>query len=166
MLLRKAGAEAVNVAVALGSGPRCQENQSSVEPQDHHRNDRPPLRRKWTELLLYTLTLPRHGWYDLDLMSRRIARSIVCLFFVATSIFAADISGIWVGQQPGRPGREVEDLAFQFKVDGHELDGKAFGDEFDLPISGGSLAGDRIVFTVTTTNYYNGTKKNELHVHG
>ena len=33
-----------------------------------------------------------------------------------------------------------------------------FGDEFDLPISEGSLTGDQVRFVVTTNNYYNRVK--------
>lgn len=77
--------------------------------------------------------------------------------FFALSISAADLDGIWVGQQPARNG-EVEDLAFRFKVTAGSITGKMFGDEFDLPLSDGSFSGDQIRFTVTTNNYYNGTK--------
>ena len=90
-------------------------------------------------------------------MRRRIVQAVFGLMFCATCVLAADISGIWVGQQQGRRG-EPEDLAFRFKLDGQFLTGKMFGDEFDLPIAEASLAGDQIRFTVTTTNYYSGTK--------
>ncbi len=90
-------------------------------------------------------------------MQRRIARSIVGLLVFAACISAADIDGIWVGQQPARNG-EVEDLAFRFKVTDGSITGKMFGDEFDLPISEGSLTGDQVRFVVTTNNYYNRVK--------
>jgi hypothetical protein len=89
-------------------------------------------------------------------MNRQIARFLAGLFF-ATVILASEINGIWVGHQQGRRG-EPEDLAFRFKQDGEALTGKMFGDEFDLPISEGSLSGDQIRFTITTTNYYSGSK--------
>jgi len=95
-------------------------------------------------------------------MHRRIARSIVGLLFFAVSISAADIEGIWVGQQPGRNG-EVEDLAFRLKVTGSSITGNMFGDEFDLPISEGSLTGDQVRFIVTTNNYYNRVKTQFLY---
>lgn len=74
-----------------------------------------------------------------------------------TSGLAADITGIWTGQQTGRRG-EPEDIAFRFKADGGAFTGKLFGDEFDLPVTEASLQGDQIRFVVTTTNYYSGTK--------
>jgi len=90
-------------------------------------------------------------------MRRRIACLVPALLFFATFALAADIDGIWVGQQPGRRA-EPEDLAFRFQSSGQTVTGKMFGDEFDLPISEGSFSGDQVRFTVTTTNYYNGTK--------
>jgi hypothetical protein len=79
------------------------------------------------------------------------------VFLLASSAFAADLSGIWMGQQPGRNG-ETDDVAFQFKLNGEALTGTLFGDEFDLPITEGTLTGDQVRFTVTTTNYYSGRK--------
>ena len=88
---------------------------------------------------------------------RLIARSVLAMLLFAVYALAAEIDGIWVGQQQGRRG-EPEDLAFRFKLDGQVLTGKMFGDEADLPISEGSFSADQIRFVVITTNYYNGTK--------
>src|SRR5882757_7521974 len=90
-------------------------------------------------------------------MSRRVARAVVALLWFATCVPAADITGIWTGQQQGRGGA-MEDVAFRFKLDGQSLTGKLFGDEFDLTITEASLSGDQVRFTVVTTNYYGGTK--------
>ena len=79
------------------------------------------------------------------------------LLLFAVSTHAAVIDGIWVGQQPARNG-EVEDVAFHLRSNGNSITGKMFGDEFDLPITEGSISGDQVRFMVTTTNYYNGTK--------
>ena len=70
---------------------------------------------------------------------------------------AADLTGIWTGQIPGRNGG-TDDIAFRFKLEGQTLTGKLLGDEFDLVIADGSLKGDEVRFTVTTTNYYSGGK--------
>jgi hypothetical protein len=61
---------------------------------------------------------------------------------------AADISGIWTGQAPGRNG-ETEDVTFQFKQKGATLTGKLYGDGEDLAIADGKLEGDVISFSVT-----------------
>jgi hypothetical protein len=95
-------------------------------------------------------------------MRCRIARCAGALLLFATCVLASEIDGVWVGQQPGRRG-DVEDLAFRFKLNGQSLTGKMFGDEFDLPISDGSLSGGQIRFVVTTTNYYNGVKTRFLY---
>jgi hypothetical protein len=84
-------------------------------------------------------------------------RRLVLLLFTAAVAFASDLTGIWVGQLPGRNGG-VDDLAFRFKLDGQALTGKLLGDEFDLTIADASVTGDQVKFTVTTTNYYSGGK--------
>jgi len=89
-------------------------------------------------------------------MTLRIARHALGFLLVANWLFAADITGIWAGQQQGRLG-QPEDVAFRFKLEGQTLTGKMFGDEFDLPITEGSLSGDQVRFTLTTTNYYSKT---------
>lgn len=76
-------------------------------------------------------------------------------FFLAVCAFGADLTGVWTGQQPGRYGH-MEDITFQFKVDGDKLTGKLFGDEFDIAIGDATLSDDAIRFTVTTRNYYSG----------
>jgi hypothetical protein len=82
----------------------------------------------------------------------------LCMFLVAAATgLAADLTGIWTGQQPGRNG-QIEDVAFRFRSDGQSLTGTLFGDEFDLPITEASVTGDQIRFVVITTNYYSGTK--------
>ena len=86
-------------------------------------------------------------------MNPRIARCAVGFLLVANWVLAADITGIWAGQQQGRNG-QIEDVAFRFKPDGQKLTGTMFGDEFDLPIAEGTISGDQVRFTVTTTNYY------------
>jgi hypothetical protein len=90
-------------------------------------------------------------------MGLRILRLVIGLALAATGLLAADIDGIWVGQQPGRRG-DTEDVAFRFQSKGQSVTGKMFGDEFDLPLSEGNFSGDQLRFVVTTTNYYNGTK--------
>jgi hypothetical protein len=90
-------------------------------------------------------------------MSCPFVQIVIGFLLVASSIYAAEFDGIWVGQLPGRNG-EVEDLAFRLKSSGNSITGKMFGDEFDLPITGGSVSGDQVRFIVTITNYYNGAK--------
>ena len=58
---------------------------------------------------------------------------ILLLLIVTARMYAAGVDGIWTGQTPGRNG-EVQDISFQFRLNGNTLTGKMFGDEFDLPI--------------------------------
>jgi hypothetical protein len=74
-----------------------------------------------------------------------------------SSVLAADVSGIWAGEQQGRRG-EPEDIAFRLKLQGDSLTGTLFGDEIDLPIGEASVSGDQVRFTVTVTNFYSGNK--------
>src|SRR5437764_13102215 len=90
-------------------------------------------------------------------MTHRIARCALGFLLFANWVLAADLTGIWAGQQQGRLG-QPEDVAFRFKLDGQLLTGKMFGDEFDIPITEASVSGDQVRFTTVTTNYYNGTK--------
>jgi hypothetical protein len=84
-------------------------------------------------------------------------RRLVLFLVWAGLATAADLTGIWVGQLPGRNGG-VDDVAFRFKLDGSSLTGKLLGDEFDIAIGDASVNGDEFRFTITTTNYYSGGK--------
>ena len=80
------------------------------------------------------------------------------LALAALTASAADLTGIWTGQVTGRNGQK-EDVAFEFKVNGPAVTGKMFGDEFDLKLEEGAVAGDEIKFIITTTNYYSGNQQ-------
>jgi hypothetical protein len=68
-------------------------------------------------------------------------------FLLAATLSGADLSGIWVGQIPGRNG-DMLDIAFKFKQDGANLAGKVYGDYGSSPIVKGSVDGDQILFVV------------------
>jgi hypothetical protein len=90
-------------------------------------------------------------------------RRVVLLLVLAAAVAAgSDLTGVWVGQVPGRNGG-VDDVAFRFKLDGQTLTGKLMGDEFDIAIGDASVNGDQVRFTVTTTNYYSGGKTKFLY---
>ena len=65
----------------------------------------------------------------------------------ATALCAADVSGIWMGQIPGRNG-EPQDIAFKFSQSGATLKGKLYGDYQSTPITDGKVAGDEVSFIV------------------
>lgn len=64
-----------------------------------------------------------------------------------TLIVAADFSGIWVGQIPGRNG-QMQDIAFQFRQMGTKLGGKLYGDYQSSPIVAGTVADAAVTFVV------------------
>jgi hypothetical protein len=66
---------------------------------------------------------------------------------LAMSAMAADISGKWVGQVPGRNG--VNETTFNFKSAGDQLTGTMSGPQGELPIKDGKVAGDDVSFKVT-----------------
>jgi hypothetical protein len=72
--------------------------------------------------------------------------------FIAALLFtcvlpAADLTGIWIGQIPGRNG-EMQDIAFKFTQNGTTLGGKLYGDYQSTPITEGKISGDQITFVV------------------
>jgi hypothetical protein len=64
-----------------------------------------------------------------------------------TSIAATDLTGIWIGQIPGRNG-QMQDIAFQFQQSGTKLTGKLYGDYQSSPIVKGTVADAAVSFVV------------------
>jgi opacity protein-like surface antigen len=61
---------------------------------------------------------------------------------------AADVSGKWTAQVPGRNG-QTREQTFTFKVDGEKLTGSVSGMQGnENPISDGKISGNDISFTV------------------
>lgn len=72
---------------------------------------------------------------------------VLCLVF-SLSAFAADVTGKWNAQVPGRNG--TRDTTFNFKAEGDKLAGTMTGLQGgDIAISDGKIAGDTVSFTVT-----------------
>ena len=71
----------------------------------------------------------------------------IVILLCASTLSAADLTGIWIGQIPGRNG-EMQDIAFKFTQNGTTLGGKLYGDYQSTPISEGKIAGDQITFVV------------------
>jgi hypothetical protein len=75
----------------------------------------------------------------------RFTSVIFILLLAAVAVFAADVSGKWVAQVPGRGG-ETREATFTFKVDGNQLTGSVSGRRGDVAISDGKIDGDDISF--------------------
>ena len=72
-----------------------------------------------------------------------------CLLLVSLGVtIAADISGKWSGERPGRGG-EMVPTTFTFKVDGDRLSGTMTFGSGDVPLQDGKVSGNQISFSTT-----------------
>jgi len=80
-------------------------------------------------------------------MKPRLLFILTLLSVLAISATAADITGKWVAQVPGREGQTREQV-YNFKADGSALTGTMSGFQGnEIPISEGKIDGDKISFT-------------------
>jgi hypothetical protein len=63
---------------------------------------------------------------------------------------AADVSGKWVAQVPGRDG-QTRETTFNLKAEGEKLTGTMSGRQGDVAIADGKVKGDELSFDVTMT---------------
>jgi len=96
--------------------------------------------------------------------------SFACLWFLASSALAADISGQWRAEFDTMIG--VQKYVFEFKVDGEKLTGKAIGErdgeKAEVVLVEGRISGNEVSF-VENLNFqgmplriaYQGTVTNE-----
>ena len=64
------------------------------------------------------------------------------LLLFASLVGAADISGKWAGDVPGRGG-DTTPATFTFKVDGDKLTGSMTGPQGEMPLQDGRVSGDQ-----------------------
>src|ERR1041385_8246638 len=76
----------------------------------------------------------------------RFAVAVVFLAFAAVCAWAADVTGKWTAQVPGRGG-ETREATFTFKADGDQLTGTVTTPRGENPISEGKVNGDEISFS-------------------
>ncbi len=85
------------------------------------------------------------------LMCMTSSRILVVFTLVAVMAgisLAADVTGKWTGQVPGRDG-QTREVTYTFKADGETLTGSMTGFRGqDLPISDGKISGDTLSFIV------------------
>jgi hypothetical protein len=67
---------------------------------------------------------------------------------MAGIVAAADVTGKWTAQVPGRQG-QTREVTFNFKVEGEKLTGTMSGRQGDNPIADGKVSGDTISFTAS-----------------
>ncbi|MEP7342026.1 MAG: hypothetical protein ABI977_30120 [Acidobacteriota bacterium] len=83
-------------------------------------------------------------------MTKRIALLSVAFVFAALTLAmaAADVSGKWVAQVPGRDG-QTNETTINLKAEGEKLTGTISGRQGDTAISDGKVSGDTVSFVVT-----------------
>jgi hypothetical protein len=79
--------------------------------------------------------------------------SLVLAMFALLGVFvtaapAADVTGKWVAQVPGRQGN-TQEVTFNLKADGDKLTGTVVTPRGENPIAEGKVEGDKISFSQT-----------------
>lgn len=93
-------------------------------------------------------------------------RIVLITCILAAMTWAADATGKWTAQVPGRGGNARE-VTMNFKADGDKLTGTIGGPRGDTEISDGKINGDEISFSVVREFQGNAVKLNYTgHVSG
>ena len=79
--------------------------------------------------------------------SRRVLFVFALLVGIGFVAQAADVTGKWTAQVPGRDGQTAEQT-FNLKADGEKLTGTVSGRQGDTEISDGKVKGDEVSFNV------------------
>ena len=80
-------------------------------------------------------------------MQKHLFIATMCLCLFALGAHAADVSGQWLAQIPGRDGNTME-TTFVFKVAGDQLTGSVENQYGERQISEGKVSGNEVSFTV------------------
>ena len=80
-------------------------------------------------------------------MYKLLTAGLLCGLLAWTAL-AADVTGKWTAQVPGRGG-QMRDATFNLKADGNTVTGTISGPRGDSEISDGKIEGDQISFTQT-----------------
>lgn len=80
-----------------------------------------------------------------------MTRKLALLLTFAWGVWAADVSGKWTAQVPGRSG-QMREVTITLQASGQTLTGTVSGRQGDNPISEGKISGDDISFKVAAQN--------------
>ena len=90
-----------------------------------------------------------------DTMTKKLLFVVTIALVLAFSLLAADVTGKWVAEQPGRNGGPPRQTTFDLKADGSKLTGTMTGGmgrggaaPAAIEISDGKIDGDNVSFTV------------------
>ncbi len=86
-------------------------------------------------------------------------RLVLLSCLLAIAAFAADATGKWSAEVPGRGG-QTRQITMNLKADGAKLTGTLGGPQGDTEITNGKVDGDTISFTVTREFQGNSVKLN------
>jgi hypothetical protein len=75
----------------------------------------------------------------------RVLSAAALAVAVVASVQAADVTGKWTAQVPGRDG-QTREVTFNFKQDGEKLTGTMSGMQADIELKDGVVKGDDISF--------------------
>lgn len=78
----------------------------------------------------------------------RFGTLIVLALVAVSAAMAADVTGKWVAQVPGRGG-QMREAVFNLKADGGQLTGTVSSPRGEQTISEGKIDGDALSFAVT-----------------
>lgn len=92
-------------------------------------------------------------------MKQKISMLMAALALAVVSLQAADVTGKWTAQVPGRDG-QTREQTLTFKADGEKLTGTVSGMQGDIEIKDGTVKGDDIAFSVLRTIQGNEIKIN------
>jgi hypothetical protein len=79
-------------------------------------------------------------------MRRQFLLLLMLVAFASLALQAADLTGKWVAQVPGRQGNTSE-WTFTFKQEGDKLTGTIATQRGENPISDGKVSGDQVSFS-------------------
>ena len=81
-------------------------------------------------------------------MTKKLLFVVTILIVASFALMAADVSGKWTFEQPGRGGNPGRPVTITLKADGDKLTGATVRNENETQIQDGKIAGDEITFTV------------------
>jgi hypothetical protein len=94
----------------------------------------------------------------------RFTKFAMVLAVSVSTLAAADVSGIWLGNLATGRRNLVQDFAFQFVQHGNVLTGKVYLDYGSTPILKGTVDGDQVSFDVVAREQ-DGNQINEAVLH-
>jgi hypothetical protein len=83
-------------------------------------------------------------------MLKTILVACLAIAMLTVTAAAAEVSGKWSGQVPGRG--DATAATFTFKVDGDKLTGTMTGPQGEVALQEGKVSGDQISFAMTGGN--------------